>query len=186
MKSFAVVYLKNQEKVNNKLLLDFFKGLVGNNVKEIQKNNLIYIFDQNDDISFEEVVNFINYELMIPAKVFKGRSFAKEDEMMELIDMVDNASFNLEKKQLFTETDLVIHGLGDKEYLKKLILKKYYQDDMLDIIRVYLNNNMNISLSAKQLYMHRNTMMNKIDKFIEVTGYNIKEFKDAFIIYHLL
>ena len=57
---------------------------------------------------------------------------------------------------------------------------------MLEVVKKYLDCNMNISQAANSLYMHRNTVMNKIDKFIDVTGYDIKKFRNAFIIYKYL
>ena len=69
----------------------------------------------------------------------------------------------------------------------KNILKEYYEDyQMKEVIKTYLDCNMNISQAANKLYMHRNTVMNKIDKFITNTGYDIKKFKNAFIIYHII
>ena len=50
----------------------------------------------------------------------------------------------------------------------KNILKEYYDDyQMKNVIKTYLDCNMNISKAASKLFMHRNTVMNKIDKFIK-------------------
>lgn len=184
MKTFVTLFLKDKEQ--NKFLLDFFKGSIGANVVMVERNNLSFIFDENPELSFIDIANFINYELLIPTKLFKARAFNNEVELNNYLDMVDNVTFANINKDYFEERDLVIHHLGDKELIKKMILGVFYQDEMLDVVKEFLDCNMNISLASRNLYMHRNTVINKIDRFIEKTGYNIKEFKDAFVIYHLL
>jgi DNA-binding PucR family transcriptional regulator len=42
---------------------------------------------------------------------------------------------------------------------------------------------MNVSLAAKKLYLHRNTLQYRVDKFIEKTGIDIKHFGNAVSIY---
>ena len=49
-----------------------------------------------------------------------------------------------------------------------------------------MENNFNISVGAKMIYMHRNTFMNKLERFIQLSGLNIKEFHDALIAYVII
>ena len=101
--------------------------------------------------------------------------------------IIDNKNKLLETNKLyFTEADLVKSKLVSPIVVKN-ILKEFYDDyQMKEVIKAYLDSNMNISKAANRLYMHRNTVMNKIDKFINNTGYDIKKFKNAFIIYHII
>ncbi|WP_227935609.1 PucR family transcriptional regulator [Alkalihalobacillus deserti] len=55
--------------------------------------------------------------------------------------------------------------------------------DLIKSIQMYLDCNMNISLAAKKLYLHRNTMQYRVDKFIEKTGVDIRHFSYAVSIY---
>ncbi|WP_181444568.1 CdaR family transcriptional regulator [Bacillus sp. 03113] len=50
-------------------------------------------------------------------------------------------------------------------------------------IKVFLENNSNASLTAKKLYIHRNTLQYRLDKFSEKTGVNLKDFNSAITIY---
>lgn len=71
--------------------------------------------------------------------------------------------------------------------LKKIIdtLLPYVQEDqeLLQTIRTYIESNLNITYAAKKLYVHRNTLQYRIDKFIEKTGVDIKQMKGAFSVY---
>ena len=188
MKTFITVYLKNKEQVNIGLLKDFFKGVIGNNIKIEEKDNTYsFVFDVFEDMPYaDEIASIINYELLISAKLFWAPNFEDLNLLNEYLEMVSRFNFNEEAKLSFSERDLVIKNIGDKELIKKAILKKYYNTDTENVIKEYLNCDMNISKASSILFMHRNTVMNKIDKFIEETGYDIKKFQDAFIIYHLL
>jgi DNA-binding PucR family transcriptional regulator len=50
-------------------------------------------------------------------------------------------------------------------------------------IKVFLENNLNASLTAKKLYIHRNTLQYRIDKFIDKTGVQLKDFYSAFTVF---
>jgi DNA-binding PucR family transcriptional regulator len=51
--------------------------------------------------------------------------------------------------------------------------------DLLETIKVYLECNLNVSLAAKKLYMHRNSLQYRIEKFIDRTHLDIKHFTGA-------
>ncbi len=55
--------------------------------------------------------------------------------------------------------------------------------ELIESIKVFFQCNLNVSLAAKQLYLHRNTLQYRIDKFIEKTGLNIKTFEGAVAVY---
>lgn len=50
-------------------------------------------------------------------------------------------------------------------------------------IQTYIENQSNATLTAKQLFMHRNSLQYRIDKFIEKTKIDIKTFHGAFYAY---
>jgi hypothetical protein len=55
--------------------------------------------------------------------------------------------------------------------------------ELLQSIKVYIENNLNVSLTAKKLFMHRNSLQYRIDKFSERTGIDIKNFQGALAAY---
>ncbi len=58
--------------------------------------------------------------------------------------------------------------------------------DLTEVAKIYMENNFNVSTGAKAIYMHRNTFMNKLERFIQLSGLNIKEFRDALIAYAII
>ncbi|MFE9079071.1 PucR family transcriptional regulator [Bacillus mobilis] len=70
-----------------------------------------------------------------------------------------------------------------KKYTNQLLAHISNDKELIDSVRVFFQCNLNVSLAAKQLYLHRNTLQYRIDKFIEKTGINIKTFEGAVAVY---
>lgn len=51
--------------------------------------------------------------------------------------------------------------------------------DMLNTAEEFLNNSLNVSETSRKLFMHRNTLMYRLDKIEKATGLNIRNFSDA-------
>ncbi|AAK81171.1 DNA-binding PucR family transcriptional regulator [Clostridium acetobutylicum] len=69
--------------------------------------------------------------------------------------------------------------------LKKKIMYKFkdkfdeLDSEMLNTIDEFVKNGLNISNTAKRLFIHRNTLIYRIDKLKKETGFDIKNFKEA-------
>ncbi len=51
--------------------------------------------------------------------------------------------------------------------------------EMSSTAEEFLENSLNISETSRNLYMHRNTLMYRLDKIERITGLNIRKFSDA-------
>ena len=58
--------------------------------------------------------------------------------------------------------------------------------EITDTVEAFLKNNLNLAQASKNSYMHRNTMIYRIEKIHRITGLNIKEFEDAVIFSNML
>jgi DNA-binding PucR family transcriptional regulator len=85
---------------------------------------------------------------------------------------------------------LKVNGLGDHntmQFFKKLILKNIIEDSVIQqIVNTYFECNLNTSQAAKELYMHRNTLINKLDQIKKTTNLDLQNFKQASTLYLLL
>lgn len=71
-----------------------------------------------------------------------------------------------------------------KHHIVSSVLGDTVQDpELLKTVLVFLKCNSNATLAAKELYMHRNSLQYRVDKFIEKTGVNIKQFQGAILTY---
>lgn len=71
-----------------------------------------------------------------------------------------------------------------KQKFNQEIIKVFNDDpEMFSTIKVFLENNLNASMTAKKLYIHRNTLQYRIDKFIEKSEIPLKDFYGAFTVF---
>ena len=70
-----------------------------------------------------------------------------------------------------------------KEYLHRMIVD---QDQIQEIILSLWENSAVLTKTAQQLYLHRNSLQYKIDKWEELTGLQLKELTDLTLCYQLI
>ena len=69
------------------------------------------------------------------------------------------------------------------EYLGLLLddkAREVFNDaEMIDTAEEFLEANLNVSETSRKIYLHRNTLMYRLDKIEKATGLNIRKFSDA-------
>ena len=53
--------------------------------------------------------------------------------------------------------------------------------EMLETVRVFFRNDLNLTAASKQLFIHRNTLNYRLDKIKKETGLDLRSFEDAVI-----
>lgn len=175
-------------------LLEFLTGLLGNSIRyEIRDTHhspyhVIY-HDFKDDILIAEGLKSFGMEMFVEFKAFASNEFIDKNKMEENINIISEILLSPEiANGFYCERELLKSKIILKDNrISKMILKEYYEDQQMhEIIIAFLESNMNTSLTSKKLYFHRNTLINKLDKFYEKTGYDLRNFKDAYLIYSLI
>jgi carbohydrate diacid regulator len=52
-------------------------------------------------------------------------------------------------------------------------------EETLTTINKFFDNNLNVSETSRQLYIHRNTLVYRLDKLQKSTGLDLRKFDDA-------
>ncbi len=52
-------------------------------------------------------------------------------------------------------------------------------DDMMNLINAFFKNNLNLSETARQMFVHRNTLVYRIEKLHQMTGLDLRNFDEA-------
>ena len=139
-------------------------------------------------------VDTILSELMIKTRV--GYSTPK-NTLPELLDAKREAALALRISAIFQEQREVVAysklGIARLTYelprdLCELFLQEVFGDKLPDqdideemqvTIRLFFENNLNISETARQLYLHRNTLVYRLERFEKLVGLDIRRFDDA-------
>ena len=56
---------------------------------------------------------------------------------------------------------------------------RLFSDEMIHTIQKFFENNLNLSETARQLYIHRNTLVYRLDKIQRMIGLDLRAFDDA-------
>ena len=54
-------------------------------------------------------------------------------------------------------------------------------DEMMETVRVFFRNDLNLTAASRQLFIHRNTLNYRLDKIKKETGLDLRSFEDAVI-----
>lgn len=110
------------------------------------------------------------------------------------------SSYNDFDKELNLIYDLFLKSNYGNYYFKKIIFDAKIINNSKDILDFILDgtgitkeiiisiarNDLNITRSAKDLYMHRNTLIYKSERLIELKNFDLKKFNDVYILMKLI
>jgi hypothetical protein len=166
------------------VLLDEQKGLI---IEE--RNNFIL-----DEEQLESISHVIETDFYMSMAIFIGqfqrinkdfiRSFQYECEMFYYAESSYSSPYIQSVATVLPS--LLLKYLPDewKEQVFGTISQIFEEDnELIHTVKAFLENQSNISQTAKKLFMHRNSVQYRIDKFIEKTSIDIKSFQGALLAY---
>jgi carbohydrate diacid regulator len=65
-------------------------------------------------------------------------------------------------------------------------MKKLLSDEMQKTVEKFFENSLNLSEAARNLYIHRNTLIYRLEKIQKITGLDLRNFEDAVLLKVLL
>lgn len=139
------------------------------------------------------MLDMLNTEAMSRVHISVGTVI---DEIKEVSKSYKEAKMALDVGKIFySEKNIVAYsnlGIGRLIYQLPLPLCKMYireifgnkspdnfDDEMLTTINKFFENNLNVSETSRQLFIHRNTLVYRLDKIQKQTGLDIRIFEDS-------
>jgi RNA-binding protein YhbY len=190
MYRYMIIETKNKPIDSWSIVTDFLSDLIYISGIETTLTQLIVFYDSMPEVPLKEMVYNIIAETYIDLRLYESHTF---DDIQSR-----NTHLNYIKKQLeFIPTNsytylnnfhLLRYHLEHHLHIEpQYFLGKYtLNSEMIQTIKTFLEHNQNINQTAKELYIHRNTLLQRLDKFYQVTGFDVKKFQDAFIVYQLI
>ena len=201
-----VVYLVRIQKSSDNVVMDILKNLFPDKnadfVIRIDDNDCVVIKEFKQDASNEEIVQVaqnivdtLSSEGMISASV--GISTMVEN-IQDLSQAYRESRVALEVGKVFdTEKNIIAYdnlGIGRLIYqlpttLCELFLNEVFKKESINVldsetigtIQKFFENNLNVSETSRKLFVHRNTLVYRLDKIKKLTGLDLREFDDAII-----
>lgn len=199
-----VVMLLEIQSGKESYAMEYLKGMFtphsGDYVTAVDEKNIIVIKQLDSLTDYEAVdeiasmtVSMMNTEAMINVKLSYGTIVT---ELKEVSKSYKEAKMALDVGKIFyAEKDVVAYstlGIGRLIYqlpvnLCEMFIEEIFGDrvpeeldeETLITINTFLDNNLNVSETARQLYVHRNTLLYRLEKLEKLTGLDIRVFDDA-------
>lgn len=186
-KEYHYIFIENPS--NASLVKETFKELfLECYIYDISKDVLIIYFDL-DEITTEHLLS-ISDDLGVSLKTFSGKMSIKNTNLLNIYAMYRKCYYG-RKYDNITINDILLETFKSSydDYLvfRELILNDVLKDYQIqDLLMALFKNNLNVTQTANDVYMHRNTINNKLALIEKETGLNPQNFNDAVTLYILL
>lgn len=199
----AVFVIEPKQESDN-LILETIKGLYVTGSRDfvtaVDENHVIYIkgLDRMEDYpDLEHTANAladtINTEVMVGVRVAYGTIVENIQEVSksykEAMMALDVGRIFYEGKEVLAYNELgigrLIHQLPIS--LCEMFMKEVFEDNVLEqldeetlgTVNLFFENSLNISETARKLYVHRNTLVYRLEKIQRITGLDVRVFDEA-------
>ncbi len=201
-----VVFLIQTERLTDFSVLELVENMFPSKqtdfVVSVDENNIALVKELDTDPSLgdlqtiaKNICNTINSEIMTSASIGIGTVISN---IKEIARSYKEARVALEVGKVFDDEKKVLSyedlGIGRliyqlpttlcelflTEVFKKGSIEELDQEIIFTILK-FFENNLNVSETSRQLYVHRNTLVYRLDKIQKITGLDLRIFDQAII-----
>ena len=199
-----VVFLVEPKNEGDNLVLETLKGLYATGTKDfvtaVDEKHIILIKALENTEDYPKLdkmarvlVDTLNMEAMVSVRVATGTIV---EELKDVSRSYKEAEMALEIGRVFysEKTILAYNELGIGRLIHQLPVSlcemflgevfeegenETFDEEELTTVYTFFDNNLNISETARQLYIHRNTLVYRLEKIQKKTGLDVRVFDDA-------
>ena len=204
IKTKRIVFVIEPKKKSDEILIETIKGLYASDGKDIvtsvDESHVVLIktlskTDTYEEISLiaKEMVDTLSAEVMVPVRVAYGTIV---EELKDVSKCYKEASVALDVGKIFyAHKDVLAYnelGIGRLIHqlpysLCEMFLQEVFRGNAIEqfdketlaTVNAFFENDLNISETARKMYLHRNTLGYRLDKIQKTTGLDVKKFDDA-------
>jgi carbohydrate diacid regulator len=196
-----IIETKNEKDTN---ALETVRSIFSTKTKDfitaVDEKNIILVKEVKQTETSEDmaktarvIVDMLNTEVMTQVRVAYGTVV---NEIKEVSRSYKEAKMALDVGKIFYENRNIIAygnlGIGRLIYqlpipLCKMFIREIFDgrspdefdEETLTTINKFFENSLNVSETSRQLYIHRNTLVYRLDKLQKSTGLDLRVFEDA-------
>lgn len=197
---FAVEMSIERQREALLVLKSAFSQKMDDFVTSVDEKSVILVHTLEPDETYADMDNIaemlqevMNTEAMIDARVSYGNIV---EDIKDISKSYKEAKMAMDVGKIFYQSRKVLPydslGIGRLIYQIPVSLCKLYvqeifgdnvpseiDDEIINTAVAFLENNLNASETSRQLYIHRNTLVYRIEKLKESTGLDVRSFDDA-------
>ena len=198
------IFVVEPKKQKDSLVLDTMKSMYASGDKDfvtsVEESQVVVIKTLDKTDGYEEVceianaiVDMLQAEIMVDARVAYGTII---EEIKDVSKSYKEANMALDVGRIFYRDRVVLayNELGIGRLIHQLPMSlcemfmeevfhgnamELFDKDTLMTVQAFFENNLNISETARQMYLHRNTLGYRLDKITKTTGLDVRKFDDA-------
>ena len=199
-----VVMIVESENAKDNNALEMTRNFVGGNSRDfvtaVDENNVIVVKELTDSDNRKEIeksakglISHLQKEGLKKVRISYGTVVR---EIKEVSRSYKEAKMALDVgKIFFDERDIIAYselGIGRLIYqlpipLCKMFIREIFDgkspddfdEETLTTIYKFFENSLNVSETSRQLFIHRNTLVYRLDKLQKSTGLDLRVFEDA-------
>lgn len=196
-----VIETKNEKDTNAlETVRSLFNGRIKDFITAVDEKNIIVVREVKQGETYEDLektaqimVDMLNTEAMSQVHVAYGTIV---NELKEVSRSYKEAKMALDVGKIFySDKNVVAYsnlGIGRLIYqlpipLCRMFIKEIFDgkspdefdEETLTTINKFFENSLNVSETSRQLYIHRNTLVYRLDKLQKSTGLDLRVFEDA-------
>lgn len=202
VRRIAVIIELNSDKETNglEIVRGIYTGKTKDFITAVDEKSVIVVREVKENENYEELTKSCKGLL----DILRGEGLAKcrialgtiVQEIKDVSRSYKEAKMALDVEKIFySERSVVAYsnlGIGRLIYqlpvpLCKMFIKEIFDgkspDDLdeetLTTINKFFENSLNVSETSRQLYIHRNTLVYRLDKLQKSTGLDLRVFEDA-------
>lgn len=197
---FLVEIQSEQNSEASEMLRGLFSVQSGDYITSVDSNNIVLIkalpqTDQAEEMASiaSTIVDMMNTEAMANVRVSYGTPVGN---LKDVSKSYKEAKMAMDVGKIFYVAKKVVSyatlGIGRLIYqlpvnLCRIFVKEIFGDEIpeeldeetLATVHKFFENNLNVSETSRQLFVHRNTLVYRIEKLQKATGLDIRVFDDA-------
>lgn len=197
---FLIETKLEKDSIVTELLKGMFSSQSGDYITAVDESNVILIKALDQAATYENlcdvahtIVAMTNAEAMLNVRVAFGTVV---QELKDVSKSYKEAKLALDVGKIFyAEHNVVAYsalGIGRLIYqlpinLCRIFIEEIFgnnvpsdlDEETLNTINKFFENNLNVSETSRQLFVHRNTLVYRIEKIQKSTGLDLRNFDDA-------
>lgn len=197
---FLIETKLEKDSIVTELLKGMFSSQGGDYITAVDESNVILIKALEQSATYENlcdvahtIVAMTNAEAMLNVRVAFGTVV---QELKDVSKSYKEAKLALDVGKIFyAEHNVVAYsalGIGRLIYqlpinLCRIFIEEIFgnnvpsdlDEETLNTINKFFENNLNVSETSRQLFVHRNTLVYRIEKIQKSTGLDLRNFDDA-------
>ena len=196
-----IIETKNEKDTNAlETVRSLFSGKTKDFITAVDEKNIILVKELKGNEGYEDlnrtakmILDMLNSEAMSRVHVAYGTII---NEIKDVSRSYKEAKMALDVGKIFYSNRNVVAynnlGIGRLIYqlpmpLCKMFIREVFEgkspeefdDETLATINKFFENSLNVSETSRQLYIHRNTLVYRLDKLQKGTGLDLRIFEDA-------